>query len=308
MASNISIEQVAGPYDLGEGPHWDEDNSLLYFVDIHAKKFFAFDPSTKNVTETYIKNGPVGVAVPIADQKNTFIAGAGKDLVEVQWDPSTSNPDPEVKVLSTVDADRANNRFNDGKVDPAGRFWAGTMSEKDDQVADNQGALYRFQEDGTPVKVLDGVTISNGLCWSHDNEIFYYIDSPTHEVVAYNYDVDSGDISNKRVIFNFKENDVPGVPDGMTIDKDGHLWVAVWDGARILEIDPETQKLLRTVTMPAARITSAAFGGPEYDVLYVTSAKHGLSTADLEKQPAAGYVFAIHGLGTSGVKPLNAKM
>ncbi|XP_015116165.1 regucalcin isoform X2 [Diachasma alloeum] len=308
MDSKVTIEQLTGPYDLGEGPHWDEENNLLYFVDIHAQKFFAFDPSTQSLTETYLTNGPVGVAVPVADKKNTFIAGSGRDLVEFQWDPSTSNPKPEIKVLSTVEVDRPNNRFNDGKVDPAGRFWAGTMSDKEDQTAVNAGALYRFEEDGTPVKVLENITISNGLSWSHDSETFYYIDSPTLEVVAYDYDMESGDISNKRVIFNLKENDVPGVPDGMTIDKDGHLWVCVWDGNRILEIDPESKKLLRTVEMPAARITSAVFGGPNYDILYVTSAKRGLSEADLEKQPAAGYVFAVQGLGTSGVKSLSAKM
>ncbi|XP_063987759.1 uncharacterized protein LOC135167952 [Diachasmimorpha longicaudata] len=306
--SKITIEQLSGPYDLGEGPHWDEENNLLYFVDIHEQKFFAFDPSTQSLTETYLKNGPVGVAVPLVDKENTFIAGSGRDLVEFQWDPSSSNSEPEIKVLSSVEADKPNNRFNDGKVDPAGRFWAGTMYEKNNEVIDNQGALYRFEEDGTPVTVLDNITISNGLSWSHDNETFYYIDSPTREVFAYDYDINSGNISNKRVIFSFKENDIPGVPDGMTIDKDGHLWVCVWDGSRILEIDPESKKLLRTVDMPAPRITSAVFGGPNYDILYVTSAKRGLSDADLEKHPAAGYVFAITGLGTSGVKSLNAKM
>ncbi|XP_015110080.1 regucalcin isoform X2 [Diachasma alloeum] len=308
MSSKISVEQVAGPFDLGEGPHWDDEKKILYFTDLHERKFVALDPATKDFTDTYLKNGAVGVAVPVAGKKNTFVGVSGTDLVELQWDPLTRNPEPEIKVLSTVDVDRPHNRFNDGKVDPAGRFWAGTMSEKDGLITDNQGALYRFEKNGTPVKVLDNVTISNGLCWSNDNQTFYYIDSPTFEVVAYDYDIDTGDISNKRVVFNLKEYNIPGIPDGMTIDNDGHLWVAVCDGSRILEIDPESKKLLRTVTMPASRITSVVFGGPNYDILYVTSARHGLSTADLEKQPAAGYVFAIHGLGAVGTKSLNAKM
>ncbi|XP_015116163.1 regucalcin [Diachasma alloeum] len=304
----LRIVPVTEPHSLSEGPHWDEANQVLYFVDISAQKMMRLDPTTNQVTEAYIKNGPVGVFVPVSGRKNTFLAGSGTDLVEVEWDPSCNDSDPKITVLSRIDVDRNYTRFNDGKVDPAGRFWAGSMGEKGGEILDDMGSLYRFAADGTPTKILSPVSISNGLCWSHDNSTFYYVDSPTLEVVAYDYDVATGDISNKRVIFPIEKIYDGEVPDGMTIDRDGNLWVAINAGGRVIQFDPNTGKQLRVVTMPVMTVSSVAFGGPNLDILYVTSARDSLSPSELRAQPSAGSVFAVHGLGVVGDRMLDVEM
>ncbi|XP_008547645.2 regucalcin [Microplitis demolitor] len=307
-SKQIKIEAIGGPYSLSEGPHWDEERNLLYYVDIPEQKIYCWNPTTKKITHAYLKNGPVGVAVPVVGENNTFIVGCGTSLVRVTWDPSTDNTDPEVKTLATVDSSRDDIRINDGKVDPRGRFWAGTMGEKNNVITPEKGSLYRFSFDATPTKLISPVSISNGLAWSHSKDSFYYIDSPTLEVVAFDYNDDSGDISNKRTVFNLKDNKITGFPDGMTIDKAGNLWVAVYDGGKVLQIDPRTGRLLQTISMPATKITSVAFGGPNKDILYVTSAKNGLTDAELKDQPLAGSVFAVHGLGIAGNTMLAAKI
>ncbi|KAK0086013.1 hypothetical protein PV325_004036 [Microctonus aethiopoides] len=307
-SQQISIEPIAGPYTLSEGPYWDKENNVLYFVDIPKQNIYCFNPETKHITHTHLSLGPVGVAVPKAGKPNTFIAGSGTKLVQVLWDPKSDNLNPTVKVLATVDVDRNGTRFNDGKVDPAGRFWAGTMGEKNGVITNGQGTLYRFDNNGTPTKILSPVSISNGLTWNHNNDTFYYIDSPTREIVSYNYNNITGDISNKCTVFSLEENNIPGAPDGMTIDKADNLWIAIYNGGRVIQVEPKSGKLLRTVNLPAAEITSVAFGGSNFDVLYVTSASQSLTEEQLKEQPYAGYVFAVHGLGVSGEEMLASKM
>ncbi|KAH0550803.1 regucalcin-like isoform X1 [Cotesia glomerata] len=308
QSQKLKIEPIGGKYDLSEGPHWDEEKNLLYYVDIPQQKIYCWNPETKKITHAYLKHGPVGVAVPVAGVNNTFIVGCGNELVRMTWDPSTDNPDPEVKTLARVDIDRDDTRINDGKVDPKGRFWAGTMGEKDNVITPEKGSLYRFSLDATPTKLVTPVSISNGLAWSHSKDSFYYIDSPSLEVVAYDYNDDSGDISNKRKVFNLKENKITGFPDGMTIDSAGNLWVAVYDGGKVLHIDPRTGRLLETIEMPATKITSVAFGGPKKDILFVTSASKGLTDAELKDQPLAGSLFAVHGLGVTGTTMLSSRV
>ncbi|XP_011306335.1 regucalcin-like [Fopius arisanus] len=304
----LRIVPVTEPHVLSEGPHWDRATQVLYFVDITSQKIMRLNPRTSEVTEAYIKNGPVGVFVPVAGRNNTFWAGSGTDLVEVQWNPKYNDPNPRIRVLSRIDKDRNFTRFNDGKVDPAGRFWAGSLGSKGNQALDNLGSLYRFSPNGTPTRIISPVSISNGLCWSHDNSTFYYIDSPTLQVVAYNYNVSTGNISNKRVVFTLKKIHKDEVPDGMTIDAQGHLWVAIHSGGRVIQVDPKTGKEIRAVKLPVMAVTSVAFGGPNLDVLYVTSGREGLSRRQLRRQPLAGSVFAVHGLGTTGAPMLNVKI
>ncbi|XP_043289097.1 uncharacterized protein [Venturia canescens] len=305
MKPGISIEPISEPQTLTEGPHWDIDDQVLYFVDIPKQTLFCYDPATGKVTNAYIKNGQLGVAIPVSGKKNTFVGGAGTDFVQIVWDPKTNNTEPDVKVLATVDTDRNGTRFNDGKIDPKGRFWAGTMGI---ELEPELGSLYRIGSDNVPKNMISPVSISNGLVWSHDNKTFYYIDSPTLQVWAYDYDLETGEISKKRVVFDYKSLNLPGLPDGMTIDTDGNLWIAIYDGARVISIDPKSGKLLRTLKIPAKQVTSVAFGGPNLDTLFVTTARVGLKSEDLKSQPKAGSVFAVKGLNVSGKPMLRFQM
>ncbi|XP_014300520.1 regucalcin [Microplitis demolitor] len=298
---NLKIEKVTGPYLLAEGPHWDAEKNLLYFVDINSQKILCYNPKTKITTYAYLECGLVSVVVPVAGKKNTFIAGCGRYLVQVIWNPRTNNKNPKTTILSLVDLSVNDTRFNDGKVDPKGRFWGGTML-LDSKVADppNQASLYRFAYDGTPTTMITPVSVSNGLVWSHTNDSFYYIDSQAYNIVVYDYDDTTGNISNKRILLDLKKNKIEGIPDGMTIDKAGNLWVAINTGGKVIQVDSKNGEVLRSVKMPVTDVSSVAFGGPNKDILYVTTARDKLSEAQIKLQPTAGSVFAVHGLGVTG--------
>jgi sugar lactone lactonase YvrE len=180
-------------------------------------------------------------------------------------------------------------RMNDGKCDPAGRFWAGSMAYTGDTGA---GTLYRLDPDLSLHTVLDSVTISNGLVWTSDNSTFFYIDTPTGRVDAYDYDHGTGNISNCRTAVEIPDGQ--GGPDGMTIDSEDMVWVAHWGGSCVTRWNPQTGELLETVEVPDAKqITSCALGGANLDDLYITSASIGLDDEGLAEQPNAGRLFRV---------------
>jgi sugar lactone lactonase YvrE len=177
-------------------------------------------------------------------------------------------------------------RFNEGKCDTSGRFWAGTMAYDETPGA---GALYRLDPDGRASLMLIGVTISNGLAWSLDGRTMYYIDSPTRRIDAFSFTPETGEISDRRPVITIPGE--LGVPDGMTIDAEGGLWVALWGGAAVHRyLDGRLAEVIR---LPVSQPTSCAFGGSDLDELYVTSAREGLSFEQREAQQLAGAVFRV---------------
>ncbi len=182
----------------------------------------------------------------------------------------------------------ASNRFNDGKCDPAGRFLAGTMDANEKNAS---GHLYSFESGKPPRKLLDGLRISNGLAWSPDHKIFYYIDTPTRQVRAFDYDLDTGELSNPRIAVEIPE--ALGWPDGMTSDMEGRLWIALWGGSKIARWNPLNGRLEAQVAIPSLHTSSCVFGGARRDILYVTSARVGMGKSALEKYPLSGGVFQI---------------
>ena len=187
-----------------------------------------------------------------------------------------------VELLVPVEQDNAITRMNDGAVDSAGRFWAGTMGLKEEFGA---GTVYRLEADGRVSKMIESVTISNGIGWSPDDRLMYYIDSPTLRVDVFDYDRQSGAISNRRSLATI---DVPGaVPDGLTVDAEGFIWVALWGGWAVHRFSPDGQ-LDRVIRLPVSQVSACAFGGQNLDELYITSAARGVSTAT---EPHAGGLF-----------------
>nr|CAD7451411.1 unnamed protein product [Timema bartmani]CAD7464760.1 unnamed protein product [Timema tahoe] len=187
-------------------------------------------------------------------------------------------------------------------------MWAGTMGPEPTvgNTVPYQGAFYSldtYSHDAEP-HILN-VSISNGLAWNAAGDVLYWIDTPTLNVYAFDFDVDSAEISNQRSVFNFTANNVTGFPDGMTIDSDGNLWVACFSGGQVINVDPRTSRLLQTVKIPAERVTSAMFGGPQLDTLFVTTSRFGLTDDQLLQQPLAGSVFAVTGLGVGALAPAN---
>lgn len=262
---------------LGEGPLWDERNSVLYWVDINGHTLNRFDPETGKNT-AYDLGQPVSTVV---------LRESGGLLVTLRdgfasYDENTDTLAP----IIDPESDKPDNRFNDGKCDPAGRFWAGTMHKS---ATGYTGALYRLDTDLSAHLMVTDVGISNGICWSADNQTMYYIDTPTRQVFAFDYDIETGNIDNRRSIITVPEAN--GSPDGMAIDSEGMLWVAHWNGWSVNRWNPNTGEHLQTIKVPASQVTACAFVGDQLDTLYITTARTGLSDEQLKEQPHAGSLF-----------------
>ena len=268
----------------GEGPIW-WDNSLFY-VDIAGNKLLRLKPETGEES-IWDVGERIGTIVPSKNDDEVIYAGdTGYVRFNLKTGSKTALADPEASM-------RGKNRFNDGKCDPAGRFWAGTISMVKDTGSAN---LYCLDTDGSLSLKVSGVTNSNGICWNADATKMFYIDTPTQNVRAYDYDLESGAISNARVVIDTAAHGYNSSPDGMTIDADGMLWVAFCHGACVVRFDPQKDKELQRVDLPCIETTACAFGGENLDRLFITT---GIK-ADL-KETDAGKVFVIDGLGVKGV-------
>jgi len=273
---------------LGEGPVWDEEQQRLLWVDILPGLVHRFDPVTGSDV-VFGVGKPVGSASLRRGGGLVLAVEDGFALLDPGWQ--------RLDQVAVIEHPGPPARFNEGKCDPAGRFLAGTMAY--DQTA-GAGSVYRLDPGLAVTKLLDGVTISNGLAWSADGATMYYIDTPTQGVDAFHYDIETGRLANRRRVV-----DIPaaaGMPDGMTIDADGCLWVALYGGSAVHRYAPDG-RLDATVSFPATNITCPVFGAREFDRLYVTSARDGLDERQLAAQPHAGAVFAVD-VGARGLPGL----
>ncbi len=258
---------------LGEGPVWDARTQSLYWIDILNKRIYANGDVLLESDETIGCLAPRKSGGLVFTQRFSF------------W--TCESDSHQLTMLSALENEPSDNRFNDGKCDPRGRFLAGTMdmSEKDPN-----GSLYSF--DGkTVTRLLTGITISNGLTWSPDQKTLYYIDTPTHKVMAFDYDLETGTVANPRMAVRVP--DEFGWPDGMTSDMQGNLWVAMWGGAQVTKWDPATGQLLERIPVPAKNVSSCVFGGRNLNELYLTSARVGLDEDALKHYPLTGGVFRL---------------
>lgn len=286
MSTTITPELVVKKRTLvGEGSLWDPQDQVLYWIDILSHELYIWDPS-RRTNRTIPTAQAVGTVVKRAKGGVVLALHNGFALLDLDTEKITPIADPERETPA--------NRFNDGKCDPAGRFWAGTMAFNCDPDA---GALYCLETDGSVTEKLRPVTISNGIVWTADASTMYYICTRANNVRAFDYDVDTGAIANERVVV---VNEGEGGFDGMSIDAEGKLWIAVFGGWGVRRYDPETGALFRDVRLPMAQVTSCAFGGDELDELYVTSAVEGMDEAALAEQPLAGSLVKLDP-GVAGV-------
>lgn len=268
----------------GEGPIWSGKH--LFYVDIEGKKLIRLDPVSEKETVWEIGER-IGTVVPTEDPDIVIYAG---DTGYVRFDLKTSQKKP----LADPEAElRGKNRFNDGKCDPAGRFWAGTISTVKDKGTAN---LYCLDTDGSLTLKVPGLTNSNGICWSIDAQTMYHIDTPTQLVNAYEYDLATGTIGEPRIVVDTAAHGYASSPDGMTIDADGMLWVAFCHGGCVVRFDPSRDKELQRVDLPCIETTACAFGGEHLDQLFVTT---GIKSG--HNEPGEGQLFVIEGLGIRGV-------
>jgi sugar lactone lactonase YvrE len=264
--------------ELGEGPCWDSRAQLLLWVDITAGIVHRLDPA-RGSDEAFDVGQPVGAAVPSESGQIALAVSDGFSLLDVR----TGRVEP----IADVDRDVSGTMMNDGKCDPAGRFWGGTRDVEGRQPI---GSLYRLDADHRVTRVLSGVTLSNGLDWSPDRRTMYYIDSTTHGIDAFDFEISTGALSGRRRLVELPRE--WGLPDGMTVDEEECLWVAFWGASSLRRFESDGE-VVTVIDLPVSRVTSCAFGGDDLDDLYVTSACGGLSPQELREQPHAGGLFRL---------------
>jgi sugar lactone lactonase YvrE len=273
---------------LSEGPRWDAARRELLWVDILGRGFHRARVTADGrpgPVQTMALDRHVGAAAPVAGGGYVLAAAQGFLFVDEAVG---------VRELAQPEAGHDAVRMNDGACDPQGRFWAGTMAYDESPGA---GTLYRLELDGTCTTVLTGLTISNGIGWSPDGGTMYLSDSGAGSVEAFDFDGASGAIDRRRTLVHI---DQPGMaPDGLTVDEQGDIWVAMYGGWAVHRYAPDGS-LRATVVMPAAQATSCAFGGEDRATLFVTTGRERLDEAALERQPDAGRVFAVTGLDARG--------
>ncbi|XP_056647342.1 regucalcin-like [Diorhabda sublineata] len=288
------VEKLLNGFLLSEGPNWDHNTQSLYFVDVTASTIHKYVPRENKHTQARIGNYNVSIIIPIKDKKNNFLVTLDRSVALIEWD-GESEEVTAIQKLCTVEENTVH-VFNDGKCDKTGRLWLGTMSKSAatvDGIEDNQGALYSFYNN-TINTHRHNVGVSNGIAFDYVREKMYYIDSYRYSIDQYDINFEKGTLSNQKTIFKNENKDI--LCDGMTIDTDGNLWVAMFGAAAVYNIDPRTGNILRTIKIPADQITSVSFGGPNLDELYVTSG----SIIDRSFGQWPGSIFRVTGLNVKG--------
>ena len=263
---------------VGEGPLWHPDEQAVYWVDIPQGRLFRYDPASGDHSQIF--EGPQigGVAI---QEDGSLLLFMERGAIAVLRDGGLDY------IVREIPAERET-RFNDVCADPAGRVFCGTMP-----APDHPGSLYRLDTDGSYTQVLTGIGISNGIGFTPDRKRMYYTDSPTHNIYIFDYDIATGEISNRRVFVHTGESD--GIPDGMTVDAAGYVWSARWDGSSLVRYSPQGEQE-RRIWFPARKVSSVIFGGPDYTDMYITTAGGKDKPAE---GPGAGCLYRLN-LGIQG--------
>jgi len=270
---------------LGESPLWDMRDEVFYWVDILGKRLYRLDPASGEVRHWDM---PEPIATVALREQGGLVVAFASGIAFYDLDSG------QIDWIARPEAHLPGNRFNDGKVDRMGRFWAGTM---DESGASHSAALYRLDPDLSLHKILGDIGIANCLVWSRENNRFWTTDSLDGRISVFDYDHATGGISNRQI---FAETTSTGyVPDGGTMDADGFLWVAMWEGWKLVRFAPDG-RIDREIRMPVSKPTSCMFGGPDLRTLYVTSAKWDSTGEALAAEPQAGGLFAID-VGVAGL-------
>ena len=278
----------AEPGRLSEGPRWDGARNELLWVDVLAGRLHRARPGADGqlrVLQTFQFDRHLGAAAPAAG--GGYVLAAGPGFLHV-------DDAGGIRELAQPEAGRTDVRMNDGACDPQGRFWAGTMAYDE---APGAGSLYRLELDGRCTQVLTGLTISNGIGWSPEGTTMYLADSGTGDVDAFDFDPATGDLDRRRTVVHISTPNA--VPDGLTVDHQGNIWVALWDGGALARYHPDGS-LLTIIPLPVDRPTSCAFGDTGGGTLFVTTARDGLNEDALARQPDAGRLLRVDSLGVTG--------
>jgi len=273
------VQRIDVGATLGEGVIWDHRLGEAFWTDIQGRTFYRYELSSKTLRHIDLEERLT--AFGLSEDRQWLIAAFETGFA---WFSAQSG---EVCWIERLEEGATGRRFNDGRVGPDGRFWCGTMVEDASLAGGEEGRLYCLDGEGRSVVAFSGVSISNSLCWSPDGATMYFADSPKRKIWAFEYDMKNGVAGAKRI---FAETPEGVYPDGAVVDAEGCLWSAQWGGARVARYSPDGD-LLVTVDVPISQPSCVAFGGDNLDLLFVTSAREGLSVERLDSEPFAGDVF-----------------
>lgn len=265
--------------ELGESPMWHAERNSIWWADIEAGKFFECSLLTKKIKSWQVPQR-LGLLVQCAGDSNILLLAVADGLL--QFNITTG----EFKRVLFLEEKVDNNRCNDGACDAKGRLWLGTM---DINCTAGAGKLYCINSDLQVQVKIEPTDISNGICWSVLQDRMYYIDSTTYQVKSYFFDVGTSEIIFDKTVINIPPQ--MGMPDGMAIDEEGMLWIANWGGFAVNQWNPATGEMMETIVLPVPNVTSCVFGGLKMDRMFITTARAGLSSADLERYPLSGSIF-----------------
>jgi sugar lactone lactonase YvrE len=286
MSESFLCPDVLGSqtFQLGESPVWLDRSSELLFVDLEEGSVHSYS-GTRGTRRLGGLGMPVGAVAPVRGGGLVLATRDGFVRADESFD--------HVELLAPVSPEDPTILMNDGKCDPRGRFWAGTM---DSDGRQGRGSLFRLEAVGA-MAVIEDVSLSNGIGWNDDGSLMYYVDSPTRRVDVFDFDLDAGEPRNRRPFVVCDED--WGLPDGLAVDEEGCVWVAFWGGFAVRRFGPDGS-VVGGVAVPASQVTSCAFGGHDRQTLFITSAGGYLTDAERSAQPHAGAVFAVDA-GVRGV-------
>ncbi|XP_073959431.1 regucalcin-like [Choristoneura fumiferana] len=306
--SMVSSEEHPGSPALfahAESPVWDPHSQSLFFVDALDQNVHRLDYVSGKIHSKHIGYGQVNVVSLVAGTSRLLVAVRAA-LYLLDWGV---NGDAALRLLTSLDEGLPDNVINEGKPDAEGRFWVGTKGpQSGDDVVPDKATLYSLDQSSLthPAVQMKPITISNGIAWSPNNSVMYYIDSPTQKIEAFDYDLLRGEISDRRTIIDISEYGYEeAIPDGMVIDAQGHLWVALMFGGTILHVDPDKRSIVYAYKLPVTRTTSVCWGGPNLDELFVTTSRERLNPKD---EPLGGAIFTIRNTGHRGLPPYEFRL
>ena len=283
MAGEIEILQAANAL-LGEGPIWDARQNVFYWADLKRFNLFRFDLE-RGQTGFWPAPYQFGCFALRDKDGMIFVTDNGYEFM----DPDTGEFTP---IVNPEEGKGYDHCYNDGKVDPSGRFWVGSLplaGARGEEITESTGRLYSLDAAGRVSDHGGGLFNSNGMGWSPDGTLMYHVDSWIHTVYVYDFEPENGAISNRKVLRTFEASD--GYPDGLTVDTEGGLWIAMWDGWKVVNVDP-AGRVIGNLQVPVQRPTSCCFGGEDLTRLFITSASAYLTAADLARGPLAGAIMA----------------
>jgi sugar lactone lactonase YvrE len=277
--SQIITADLAAKLDcnVGEGPFWDDTKEELYFVDITNKEIKIFNPDSKSIKTIQFNQE---ISAVFLDHQSELIVAARDGVFAATQDGVLK------ALLAPIELEDTSIRTNDAKCDATGRMWVGTMAF---DFRPGAAALFSFDSDNLK-EMVPNLTISNGMGWSVDQKTMYFIDSPTLRVDIFDFDLETGELGNRRPFLKF--NDSSAIPDGLTTDEDGGVWVALFGGGEVRRFDSDGV-LTHVVSIPVKQVTSCCFGGGDMSELFITTAQYGMDSDSLTREPLAGSLFRV---------------